>query len=373
LWLYAITQGIGSARELARLTTDHIAYQWLCGGVSVNHHSLSDFRVEHEAALDQLLTDGVATLVEAKAVTIHRVAQDGVRVRASAGSSSFRRRARLEERQRQANEQVEVLRKELDGDPQASRQREAKRQLAMSERRQKAVEHALVEMSRLEKKLAERPKTSHKKKKKNKSGGDGGDGGAKAEEQTSKEPRASTTDPEARVMKMADGGFRPAYNAQFSTDTVSQVIVGVAVTNQGTDMGLVMPMIAELETRYGIAPAEALVDGGFASLEDIEQLAKKEQPTTIYAPVQKPRNDRDQYAPRKDDSPEIAEWRVRMGTAEAQAIYKQRAATAECVNAIARNRGLTQFLVRGVRKVRSVLLLYAIAHNMMRSFALVAA
>lgn len=372
LWLYAITKGIGSARELARLTTEHIAYQWLCGGVSVNHHSLSDFRVEHEAALDQLLTDGVATLVEAKAVTIHRVAQDGMRVRASAGSSSFRRRARLEERQRQAKEQVEALRKELDGDPQASKQREAKRQLATSERRQKAIEHALVEMSRLEKKHAERPKTSHKKKKKN-SSGDRGDGGAKAQEETNKEPRVSTTDPEARVMKMADGGFRPAYNAQFSTDTVSQVILGVDVTNQGTDMGLVLPMIEDLEQRYGIAPAEVLVDGGFASLEDIQQMARKEQPTTTYAPVQKPRNDRDQFAPRKDDSPEIAEWRVRMGTEEAKTIYKLRAATAECVNAIARNRGLTQLLVRGVRKVRSVLLLYAIAHNMMRNFTLMAA
>ena len=371
LWLYAITQGIGSARELARLTTDHIAYQWLCGGVSVNHHSLSDFRVDHESELDQLLTDGVATLVEAKAVTMHRVAQDGMRVRASAGSSSFRRRARLEEHQRQAKEQIEALRKELDGDPQASRQREVKRQLAMSEKRQKAVEHALVEMSRLEKKLAERPKTSHKKKKK-KSNSDG-DGLAKAKDETNKEPRASTTDPEARVMKMADGGFRPAYNAQFSTDTASQVIVGVEVTNQGTDMGLVMPMIEELERRYGSAPAEALVDGGFASLQDIEQLARRKQPTTIYAPVQKPRNDRSQFSPRKDDSPEIAEWRVRMGTEQAQAIYKQRAATAECVNAIARNRGLTQLLVRGVKKVRSVLLLYAIAHNMMRSFALAAA
>jgi len=308
-------------------------------------------------------------LVEAKAVTLDRVAQDGMRVRASAGSSSFRRRARIEERQRQAKEQIEALRKELDGDPHASRQRAVKRQLAISQKREKVVEHALVEMSRLEKKRAERPKTNHKKKK---SSGDG-DGGANAKDETSKEPRASTTDPEARVMKMADGGFRPAYNAQFSTDTASQVIVGVAVTNQGTDMGLVMPMIQELEKRYGSAPAEALVDGGFASLEDIEQLARKEHPTTIYAPVQKPRKDRSQFAPRKDDSPEIAEWRVRMGTAEAQAIYKQRAATAECVNAIARNRGLKQFLVRGVAKVRSVLLLYAIAHNMMRSFALVAA
>jgi hypothetical protein len=168
-------------------------------------------------------------------------------------------------------------------------------------------------------------------------------------------------------MKMSDGGFRPAYNAQLATDTGTQVIVGVDLGNAGGDMGQVAPMVEQLERRCGKAPEEVLVDGGFASRKDIEQLAAKERPVTVYTPVQKPKDaGRDPHQPRPDDTRAVASWRARMATAEAKEIYKERAATAECVNAIARNRGLRQFLVRGARKAKAVVLWFALAHNMMR-------
>lgn len=180
--------------------------------------------------------------------------------------------------------------------------------------------------------------------------------------------RTSTTDAEATVMKMPDGGFRPAYNLQLASDTGSQVITGVDVVSIGSDLGQLVPMVEQLEARYGTPPAELLVDGGFAKREAIEQVAER---TTIYAPVVKPKKaDRDPHEALPTDSDVIAEWRTRMGTEAAQTIYKERAATAECVNAQARNRGLQQFNVRGLNKVKSVVLMYALAHNLMRSVAL---
>ena len=344
LWLQATVDGVGSARELNRLCGEHVAYRWICGGVSVNYHTLSDFRSGHTAFLDELLTGSVATLMHEGLVTLKRVAQDGMRVRASAGAASFRRRATLEACRAEAREQVEALRAELASDPSAgNRRREAARLRAARERSE-----------RIAKALAQLPDVEGKKK--------------PAEKEKA---RVSTTEPEARVMKMADGGFRPAHNIQFATDTASQVITGVDVTNSGSDQGQMGPMVEQHRERYGRTPEEILVDGGFAKKEDIERVSVLENGTTVYAPVQKPKKDgRDPHLPRPGESQTIAEWRRRMGTEEAKAIYKERASTAECVNALARNRGLRQFLVRGLEKVRAVALWYALAHNLLRWFAL---
>ena len=314
LWLYATLRGVGSARELDRRCGEHgeVPFQWICGGVSVNHHTLSDFRTQHVEFLDGVLTQSVAALLEQELVEMDRVAQDGMRVRASAGASSFRRKPTLEE---------------CLADAQAALQRI--------------------------------PDAEAKKKKDEK-----------------EKARVSTTDAEATVMKMPDGGFRPAFNVQFATDTKTQVITGVEVTNSGSDLGEMLPMVEQLQERYDKTPDEYLTDGGFAKKEDIEQLdpdldADASSGTLIYIPVQKPKKDnRDPHQPCAGDSPKIAAWRRRMGTEEAKEIYKERAATAECVNAIARNRGLRQFNVRGLTKAKAVILWYVIAHNLMRAVAL---
>jgi len=274
-------------------------------------------------------------------VTIDRVAQDGMRVRTSAGAASFRRRATLEECLNTAQEHLEQLRAELESDPTAA----TKRQQAARERA------ARERCERVRRALAELPDIEAKKK-----------------AQDKEKARCSTTDPEARVMKMADGGFRPAYNVQLATDTAAQIIVGVDVINSGGDQGQMAPMVEQIEERHGEPPDEMLVDGGFVKKDDIDQVSPA---TTVYAPVMKSKDpQRDEHTPRADDSQAVAEWRVRMGTEEAKEIYKERASTAECVNAIARNRNLQQFRVRGLRKVRAVALWYALAHNLMRAAAL---
>lgn len=348
LWLLAVVEGIGSARKVSELCERHDAYRWLCGGVPVNYHTLSDFRVGHGALLDELLTRSVACLMSEGLVTLNRVAQDGVRIRASAGAASFRREETLRRCLAEAKAQVEALKKETHDDPAAASRREAASRKRAAEERVRRVTAALSHL----------PDVASKKK-------------GTAEEKKEK-ARVSTTDPEARVMKMADGGFRPAYNGQFATDTGSLVIVGVDVSNSGSDAGKLPPMIDQLKTRYGRPPGETLVDGGFAGHRDIE--AATWRGTTVYAPVQQPKDaSRDPHLPLPDDSAVIAEWRRRMGTEAAKQAYKDRAATAECANADARNHGLQRFTVRGEKKTRCVLLLHALAHNLMRAVSLRAA
>ena len=357
LWLYATVDGVGSAREIERLTEAHDAYRWICGGVNVNHHTLSDFRCARVDVLDDWLTHSVAVLMEQDLVKLERVAQDGMRVRASAGAASFRRRSTLERCMEEARSQVQALKDEIEADPDASnRRRRAARERAASERQQRVVQ-ALEQLAQVEEQKKKKPVA----KKEN-----------ETEEQYAKrsEPRASSTDGEARVMKMADGGFRPAYNVQFTTTTDSQIIVGVDVLNIGSDQGQLSPMLDQIERRYGERPAQCLVDGGYARHDDIEDA--QGHGTTVYAPVAKPKDSsRAPYVALPSDSQAIAQWRERMGSEAAKDIYKQRAATAECVNAIARGRGLTQFLVRGLNKVKAVALWYAIAHNLMRALTLV--
>jgi transposase len=356
LWLAATLDGVGSARELDRLCGEHDAYRWICGGVEVNYHTLADFRVQDVNFLEQLLTSSVAALMMQGAVTLNRVAQDGVRVRASAGSGSFRRRKRLAEFLNLAGEQVSRLREEVAADPAASSKRQQAARERAARERQERVSHALREMKRIEDGRRYRTDKGQRRKTPRDD----------SKPDPRKEPRVSTTDPQARVMKGPDGGYRPSYNAQFSTDTGSQIIVGVAVTNEGADWDQLPPMTAQLQRRYGRPPAETLADGGYTRFDAIEHASALG--TRVYAPVPTSKKAKhDPYQPRPNDSPAIANWRQRMGTAQAKAIYKERAATAECVNAQARNRGLRQFLVRGVEKVRAVLLWHALAHNLMRA------
>jgi len=344
LWLYAATQGVGSARELDRLCEHHAAYRWLCGGVRVNYHTLSDFRVDHEKALDGLMTEVLALLMERKLVSVYRISQDGLRVRASAGKSSFRRQERLQSLLEQAQAQVAALKAQREAPTGADRnaRQGAARERAARERLER-VNQALEALEQV-KKVKARARNNQRDK--------------------PSAPRASTTDSEARVMKMPDGGFRPAYNVQVATDTASRAIVEVDVTQEGTDKTQSEPLREQVQERTGGEVKEHLMDGGFVKREQIERA--EQNGVKVYAPPQQSRQDLDPYRVRETDSPELAAWRTRMATEEAQAIYKERASTSETVNADLRTyRGLGPFLVRGLRKVRCVALWSTLAYNLM--------
>ena len=341
LWLFATVEGVGSARRLAELCTRDFAYLWLCGEVGVNRDLLNTFRSSHPEALDRLMTQTIGILLHHDLVSLSRVAQDGMRVRASAGKHSFRRQATLEDHLQAAREQVERLRQEGDDDAAGRSRQEAARQRAAQER-----------LTRLEQAIAERQKLQQQKEQQP---------GNKA-----KEARASSTDPEARLMKMADGGYRPAYNVQFATAADSRVIVGVEVTNAGSDSGQMDPMVRQLEQNFERLPEEYLADGGFSSREDATRL--EQQGVKVYAPLKKEQTlleqGKDPYARQRGDTDEYYAYRQRMKTDAAKEIYKQRSSTAEFPNAGCRNRGLYQFRVRGLKKVRTIAVWQALAHNL---------
>ena len=347
LWLQATIDGIGSSRPLARLCEEHLVYRWLCGRVPVAYHTLADFRTNHGDVLDDLLTQSIAVLRHEDLIDLHRVAQDGLRVRASAGAASFRRGQTIDACLAEAKQQVQALRAQADEDAAAANRRiDAARRRAAQERGER-LQAAQAELKKLQAVNATQPPCRQK---------------------DPAEVRASTTDPECRKMKMPDGGFRPAYNAQFAATTVGGAIVGVSVTNEGTDGGQMPPMVDQVEARTGARPGEMLVDGGFAMVDAIDEVERRG--SRVYAPVKEEQKQlgagQDPYARKKSDTDATAPWRARMGTAEAKAIYKERASTAEWVNAQARNRGLYQLRVRGQPKVLVILLWYALAHNYCR-------
>ena len=345
LWVFATLKGIGSARELARLCKESLPYQWLCGGVSVNYHMLSDFRSQGGQKWEELLTQIVATLMAERLVTMDRVAQDGMKVRADAGKSSFRSAGRLEEFLEDARQQVETLKQlaETDPDELTQRQRAARQ-------RSQGASGAHRGSGPSMRRIAERTRGKRKRSGRKPSAA-----------------RASTTDPEARVMMFSDGGYRPGYNVQYATDTASGIIVGVEVTNAGTDSEQMPPMLDQLEERYERIPNEMLIDGGFASLDAIE--AAENRGCVVYAPVKdeekQTKAGQDPYARKKKDSDATAAWRQRMGEAASKVLYRLRSQTAEWVNAMCRNRGFWRMPVRGRVKCRIVATLYAITHNLM--------
>lgn len=348
LWLFATVEGVGSAREIERLTTRDNPFQWICGGVSVNHTRLSQFRTGSMELLDETLTNSVAVLMQQDLVSLKRVAQDGVRVRANAGKSSFRREKTLERLHAEAKQQVADLKPAADEHSSEA----AARQKAVRERVAKDREERIAKALKALPKLAA---TREKRKK--------GDG---------EKTRVSTTDVDARTMKMANSGFNPAYNVQFATDTESGIIVGVDVNNEGSDAGLLKPMVEQIEKRHGKLPGEMLADGGYTTVIDIVALTMAG--IVIYAPVKEEQKKLDKgldpFAPMPGDSPEVAAWRQRMGQPASKEIYKERASTAEWVNAQARNRGLQQFRVRGLEKVKAVAMWFAIVHNLVRALTL---
>lgn len=335
LWVYGIQQGIGEATELARRCQSDAAFRWLCGGVFPSHDVLSAFRVKHLDALQDVFTKVVGTLLHHRLVTLEYVALDGTRVRASASAPSFRREASLLECREQAALHLKAVLATADEySPAHQAIREAK-----AREYQQRVEAALATLER------ERAK---KKSAKDKAA-----------------VRASTTDPEARVMKMADGGFRPGLNLQLAVagDPVGgpRTIVGVNVTPMGSDMGSITPMVQQVEAHTGVIPNKVLADANHATLADIKYLATRGIEALVAVP---------EYmlsgGPQRDTSPEVEAWRKKMVSDEALRAYRGRSSLVENVNGhVKTTYGLTNFVVRGVKKATCVALLTALAHNLL--------
>jgi transposase len=405
LWIYAYSRGISSAREIARRCTYEPAFQWLCGLEEINHHTLSDFRVNHDASLREIFVQVLGVLSAEGLVSLERVMHDGTRIKANAGADSFRREERLKEHLEAARKQVEAM-----GDP---REEEPTRKRAARERvlreRQQRLEQALEEVQ----KVRQAKRTPDKE-----------------------QARASESDPQARVMKQSDGGYAPSYNVQLSTEASHRIIVGTEVSQSGSDFVHLIGAVAQVETNLGQKPAQVVVDGGFTSRENIMKLTEQgvdligslPEPNLSSAGQQRQRGvseefylDRFSYDARQDiyrcpagesltpkgrefcpgvvlhkyvakaevctacqfrsqccpgnqhhgrsvvrpvHSPVVRQFAEKMETEAAKAIYRQRGGVAEFPNAWIKDKmGLKQFRLRGLVKVRLEVLWAALTYN----------
>jgi transposase len=416
LWLYASVDGVGSARKVDRLCREHDAYRWICGGVPMNYHTLADARTKAGGFADELLISSLAALMHAGVVDVTRVAQDGLKVRASAGAGSFHREEKLVALVAASEERIKQLRKDLEqGDNAASPGEKAARERAAVERRDrlKAALDAIPGIREQRRKNDRRPQADREPPAPDGDDGTPGPGEPDptppspkpAEQATGSEPpassvvlpdvpdsqdsasveasgvmsrgprndgkrevRASTTDVDARVMKMSDGGYRPAFNVQVVT-AIGGAVLAFFVTNSGADQPHLEPMVAKFRSLFGTLPKDWLADGGFVNIAVIDRL--ESAGLRLCMPPPKPRKElRSRYEPAPKDPLSVAAWRQRMGTEEARKLYEKRGATAELTNAVLRNNGLTKLMVRGVERAKGVVLMHLMAVNMMRTIAI---
>ena len=359
LWLYATLAGVGSARQLARLCKSDLAFRWLCGGVRVNYHGLSDFRSGHGALLDGLLSEQVAALLASGVVSLEEVAVDGTKVRASAGSGSFRSERGLSRYETAARERIAALKSELESDPGAGSRRHRAAQARAAREYEGKVAAARKQLAVLRAEKEARSRT-HKK----------------AEAKKKKGPKASTTDARARRMRFADGSMRAGYNLQLAVSTDSHVIVGVQETDRRNDAGLAGSMVEQIERRYGARPARLLVDTRYAARKDLLALGGKG--VDVYMPpppvkeTAKAESVRSRERRRRREPAVLRAWRARMESEEGQTVYRRRMRV-EGVNGIVKQRGLGRLVVRGLAKTRAVALLHALAHNLWRTHRLACA
>jgi len=359
LWLYATLEGVGSARELDRLSQRDVAYRWIAGGVPVNYHGLSDFRVAHVALLDRLLSDSVTALIAEGVVSLEEIAIDGTKVRANASRGSFKTGDKLARIEAAVTERLASLKAEIESDAEASARRRRAAQARAAREVKERAERARAALDRVRVEKEKRAKTHRQEEVKKRS-----------------EPKVSLSDPEARVMRFADGAVRPAYNAQIAATPREGIIVSVDMTDRRNDSGLAAPMVDDIVRRYGKTPERLLVDTHYATSQDIAALAKHAAgPVTVFAP---PPSERGEVKPetlarrakkRAREPNSVKEWRSRMDTAAGQEVYGLRKLI-ERLNANLKNHGLGILYVRGLLKAKAVALWHALANNLMAAHRL---
>ncbi|HET8646207.1 MAG TPA: transposase, partial [Vicinamibacteria bacterium] len=330
LWLFATTEGVTSARLLAEKCTRDLPYQWLCGGEPVNYHSLADFFADHGAALHGLFVEHIAALRQQGLIDLAQVTLDGRKVPANASKDRYRREGTLRRHLDEAAQHLQQLEAQRQGAAGASARQAAAQRRAARERHERLQRAVAVVRQRQEQRRQANRKASPPE-------------GA----------RANETDPDAAKMKMPDGGYRQAYNAETVTDVGSGLIVTVAVTNQGSDNGQLGVMMDQLHREQHTLPQAVLSDSGFVDQADVGRL--EQQRVHVLMPPKNERQEQakgqDPYARKRRDSDAVATWRARMGEPAARQQYRRRAPVAEGVHAQQANRGWRRFRLRGLAKV----------------------
>ena len=353
LWLYATIEGVGSARHLDLLTQRDVSYRWIAGGVPLNYHGLSDFRVEHVEVLDRLLSESVTAMIGEGLVSLAEIVIDGTKVRANASRESFKTDTKLARVEAAVEQRLTALKAEIESDPEASsRRKRASQERAAREVKERAAKARAV----LEQVRAERQERAKKHPQ---------------DEAKKSEAKVSLSDSDARQMRFPDGAVRPAYNAQIAATPSEGIIVAVEMTDRRNDAGLAAPMVDDIARRYGQAPEKLLVDTHYATSEDIAALADHPAGSvTVFAPTPTERDDisaralANRKSKRAREPQSVKEWRSRMGTPAGQKVYGLRKLI-ERINANLKNHGFGFLYIRGLIKAKAVALWHALANNLM--------
>ena len=352
LWIYSILDGNISARKIEELCLYHDAYKWIAGGTPINRTMISDFRSHNPDKFEDILTSCLAVMVQSNVLSDQDFSQDGTRVKANAGFNSFRREQTLEVLKDEMSRHIKQLDSENLKNPKAYETRSQAAQKRAIRERSERVDQALANLKESKKRKIEAGKKTRQPPK----------------DEELKDTRASTTDPEARKMKMGDGGFRLAFNVQFATSTKSRVIFGTDVVNTldpGTSPKMMQNVHSTLE-KLGMPKIKNWnADSAYSSKEDVEIAAEFFPECNYYSPA-KPRRGVDTKINKKNDSEAVKKWRKTLDTEEMKESYKNRCSTAEFSNAQTKNHGMQEFLVRGFEKVRGMVNLHAISHNICR-------
>jgi transposase len=414
VWLYGLMRGVSSARELARETAYEPGLQWLTGLEEINHHSLSDVRVDHGAALDELFAQVLGVLHRHELITLERVTQDGTKVRADVDKSTVGRRDALEKHLELARRHIAEMNQQAAGQEQVTQRQKAARQRAGREREQK-LQEALASIDRLQKQ-----RTQDK----------------------SKPCQASPTDPDAQFMRTGDHGLAPCHNVQISCDAAHKMIVSVAITSDPSDARQLTPALDRIENQFARLPQQMMADGDYTHRGNVIAAAQRgvdfygswgalAQAPPAHGISEQYRNQAFRYdaerhgmicpqgqflpyktthilaggvhqqvfaAPRAAclscpargqcspqnqmpkhgravsrliEDPNVVQFHAKMATAEAKAIYKQRSPVAEFPHAWLKNKlGLTRFRTRGRARVRCEAILAALTYNLQQFFRL---
>jgi len=354
LWLYSILDGNSSARKLEILCKNHNAYKWIVGGAPINRTQLAEFRSNDPMKFEDLLTNCLAVMLKAGLIKDTDFSQDGTRIKANAGLSSFRKEESLLKLKEEISAYIKQLSTEESTNGYERREKEKKAALAID--RLKRIDEALDTLKREREIKKENSKKNHEQ----------------ITETDLANVRASMTDPVVRKMKMGDGGYRLAYNTQFATGMDSMVIYGVDIVTT-LDQGTASRMMAKVHSRLTklgmLLPKNWIGDAAYSGKDDINAAAELFPNCRYFAPPQGCKEE-EAKKHKKTDSEAIKKWRDQIGSDDVKKMYKKRSSTAEFSNAQIKNHGLKEFRVRGLLKVKGMALLHAIAQNLNRYFDL---
>lgn len=351
LWIYAICDGVISARKIAKYCDENKAYIWICGGISVGHHLLSKFRSNFSDLFDEFVVQSISHLYDKGLITIKEVAQDGTKLLASA--RTMHRKKTLVSKAIGIRKYIKQLEEELqNGDFEKKEKKKKERELAENLRKKERLIQAAKE-------LQKHKETLNKNRAKNRN--------RRLSNKDASNLRASPTDPECRKMKMADKSYKPAYNVQIATDVETELVLKTHICQNSHDGGELAPMYSRLRGAYGVGINSYLADSAFRNKDDF--VAMFESGCSVYCPTQKKKT----QALRKrvlsgdcgKDTEADIDWVLRMEEEEANELYNRRIRVSETINAFFKNHGIHQLFVRGVKKVKGFIDLACLSYNVM--------